>query len=184
MKQNTNTLNIMSFIQDLYKKRSNYSDPDQATMQENSLEKLSSGIYTEGERFVFELLQNAVDAHRATDCLNVSICIQEGYLIFMHNGEAFTNEDIEGICFVGRKGEKVRNAKKIGYNAKTGLNVSGIIDNNIIATELIAIDQYLQSIDDLFFTSTKKIVDIMYNSTPPTLINTSKRLFPSNANTI
>ena len=105
----------MSFIQELYKKRSNYSDPDQATMQENSLEKLSSGIYTEGERFIFELLQNAVDAHSASSCLNVSICIQDGYLVFMHNGDAFTNEDIEGICFVGRKGEKVRNAKKIGY---------------------------------------------------------------------
>ena len=116
----------MSFIQDLYKKRSNYSDPDQATMQENSLEKLSSGIYTEGERFVFELLQNAVDAHRATDCLNVSICIQEGYLIFMHNGDAFTNEDIEGICFVGRKGEKVRNAKKIGYKGIGFKSVFGI----------------------------------------------------------
>lgn len=116
----------MSFIQELYKKRSNYSDPDQATMQENSLEKLSSGIYTEGERFVFELLQNAVDAHSAPDCLNVSICIQDGYLIFSHNGDAFTNEDIEGICFVGRKGEKVRNAKKIGYKGIGFKSVFGI----------------------------------------------------------
>lgn len=124
----------MSFIQDLYKKRSNYSDPDQATMQENSLEKLSSGIYTEGERFVFELLQNAVDAHRATDCLNVSICIQEGYLIFMHNGDAFTNEDIEGICFVGRKGEKVRNAKKIGYKGIGFKSVFGISSKVFVHT--------------------------------------------------
>lgn len=116
----------MSFIQELYKKRSNYSDPDQATMQENSLEKLSSGIYTEGERFVFELLQNAVDAHSVPDCLNVSICIQDGYLIFTHNGDAFTNEDIEGICFVGRKGEKVRNAKKIGYKGIGFKSVFGI----------------------------------------------------------
>lgn len=124
----------MSFIQELYKKRSNYSDPDQATMQENSLEKLSSGIYTEGERFVFELLQNAVDAHRATDCLNVSICIQEGYLIFMHNGDAFTNEDIEGICFVGRKGEKVRNAKKIGYKGIGFKSVFGISSKVFVHT--------------------------------------------------
>lgn len=78
----------MSFIQELLKKRSNYRDPDQSTMQENSLEKLSSGIYTEGERFIFELLQNAVDAHSSSDCLDVSILIQDGYLIFMHNGDA------------------------------------------------------------------------------------------------
>ena len=124
----------MSFIQDLNKKRSNYSDPDQATMQENSLEKLSSGIYTEGERFVFELLQNAVDAHNASDCLNVSICIQDGYLVFMHNGDAFTNEDIEGICFVGRKGEKVRNTKKIGYKGIGFKSVFGISSKVYIHT--------------------------------------------------
>ncbi len=124
----------MSFIQDLNKKRSNYSDPDQATMQENSLEKLSSGIYTEGERFVFELLQNAVDAHNASDCLNVSICIQDGYLVFMHNGDAFTNEDIEGICFVGRKGEKVRDTKKIGYKGIGFKSVFGISSKVYIHT--------------------------------------------------
>lgn len=124
----------MTFIQELYKKRSNYIDPDQATMQENSLEKLSSGIYTEGERFIFELLQNAVDAHTASDCLTVSICIQDGYLVFMHNGDAFTNEDIEGICFVGRKGEKVRNAKKIGYKGIGFKSVFGISSKVYIHT--------------------------------------------------
>lgn len=124
----------MSFIQNLSKKRSNYSDPDQATMQENSLEKLSSGIYTEGERFIFELLQNAVDAHSTSDCLNVSICIQDGYLVFMHNGDAFTNEDIEGICFVGRKGEKARNVKKIGYKGIGFKSVFGISSKVYIHT--------------------------------------------------
>lgn len=125
---------IMSFIQDLNKKRSNYSDPDQATMQENSLEKLSSGIYTEGERFIFELLQNAVDAHSASDCLEVSICIQDGYLVFMHNGDIFTNEDIEGICFVGRKGEKVRKTEKIGYKGIGFKSVFGISSKVYIHT--------------------------------------------------
>ena len=100
----------MSFIKELFRKRSNYNDPDQATMQENSLEKLSSGIYTEGERFIFELLQNAVDAHNGDDCLNVDIRMQDGYLIFMHNGGEFTEADIESICFVGRKGDKTTNA--------------------------------------------------------------------------
>lgn len=123
-----------NFIQDLHKKRSNYNDPDQATMQENSLEKLSSGIYTEGERFVFELLQNAVDAHSADDCLDISIRMQDGYLIFMHNGDVFTNEDIEGICFVGRKGEKARNAKKIGYKGIGFKSVFGVSSKVFIHT--------------------------------------------------
>lgn len=117
---------MKTFIQQLYTKRSNYNDPDQATMQENSLEKLSSGIYTEGERFVFELLQNAVDAHSANDCLDISIRMQDGYLIFMHNGDEFTRDDIDGICFVGRKGDKVRNTKKIGYKGIGFKSVFGI----------------------------------------------------------
>lgn len=123
-----------TFIQNLYKKRSNYNDPDQATMQENSLEKLSSGIYTEGERFVFELLQNAVDAHSANDCLDISIRMQDGYLIFMHNGDEFTPDDIDGICFVGRKGDKVRNAKKIGYKGIGFKSVFGISSKVFIHT--------------------------------------------------
>lgn len=123
-----------NFIQVLYKKRSNYNDPDQATMQENSLEKLSSGIYTEEERFIFELLQNAVDAHSQNDCLDVSICIQDGYLVFSHNGDAFSNDDIEGICFVGRKGEKARNTKKIGYKGIGFKSVFGISSKVYIHT--------------------------------------------------
>lgn len=105
----------MSFIQELYKKRSNYSDPDLATMQENSLILLSSGIYTEEERFVFELLQNAVDAHNEeSKMLDVKMIIKDGYLIFLHNGEAFTERDIEGLCDVGN-GNKMKDVKKIGY---------------------------------------------------------------------
>lgn len=123
-----------TFIQNLYKKRSNYNDPDQATMQENSLEKLSSGIYTEGERFVFELLQNAVDAHSANDCLDISICMQDGYLVFMHNGDEFTSDDIDGICFVGRKGNKVLNVKKIGYKGIGFKSVFGISSKVFIHT--------------------------------------------------
>ena len=115
-----------NFIQELSKRRSNYNAPDQATMQENSLEKLSSGIYTEGERFVFELLQNAVDAHSDFGMLDISIVVQDGYLVFMHNGDTFTNEDIEAICFVGRKGEKTRNIKKIGYKGIGFKSVFGI----------------------------------------------------------
>ena len=103
------------FILNLQRKRSNYSHPDQATSQANSLVLLSSGIYTEEERFVFELLQNAVDAHSITSsCLDVKILLEGDYLIFMHNGDAFTERDIEGLCDVGN-GNKMNDVKKIGY---------------------------------------------------------------------
>jgi hypothetical protein len=104
-----------NFISNLQKKRCNYNHPDQATSQANSLILLSSGIYTEEERFVFELLQNAVDAHNTeSEILDVKMIIKDGYFIFLHNGEAFTERDIEGLCDVGN-GNKMKDVKKIGY---------------------------------------------------------------------
>lgn len=106
---------IYNFISNLQKKRCNYNHPDQATSQANSLILLSSGIYTEEERFVFELLQNAVDAHNEeSEILDVKMIIKDGYFIFLHNGEAFTERDIEGLCDVGN-GNKMKDVKKIGY---------------------------------------------------------------------
>lgn len=103
------------FISGLQKKRCNYNHPDQATSQANSLILLSSGIYTEEERFVFELLQNAVDAHSdESNVLDVKMVIEDGQFIFMHNGDAFTDRDIEGLCDVGN-GNKMKDVKKIGY---------------------------------------------------------------------
>lgn len=105
----------MNFIQNLSNKRSCYAHPDQATTQARSLEQLSSGIYTEDERFVFELLQNAVDAFSSgNSLLDIKIMVQDNYLVFMHNGEEFSERDIEGLCDVGN-GNKAKDIKKIGY---------------------------------------------------------------------
>lgn len=78
--------------------------------------QLSSGIYTEEERFIFELLQNAVDSYdeKANSILTINIMIEGDYLVFMHNGAAFSSRDIEGICDIGN-GNKTKDTKKIGY---------------------------------------------------------------------
>lgn len=118
-----------SFISDLYKKKSDYNNPDQATTQEQSLIQLSSGIYTEEERFVFELFQNAVDAfENSAGCLNVKIAIRNGYLVFMHNGQAFSKRDIEGLCDVGN-GNKTKDIKKIGYK---GIGFKSVFWSNCV----------------------------------------------------
>lgn len=82
----------------------------------DSLDLLSSGIYTEEERFMYELLQNAVDAFEDAkdDCLQIRIVCRDGYIVFMHNGTPFSERDIVGLCSVGN-GNKTRNVKKIGY---------------------------------------------------------------------
>lgn len=118
-----------TFISDLYQKKSDYNNPDQATTQEQSLIQLSSGIYTEEERFVFELFQNAVDAFGdSAGCLNVKIAIQNGYLVFMHNGQAFSKRDIEGLCDVGN-GNKTKDIKKIGYK---GIGFKSVFWSNCV----------------------------------------------------
>lgn len=120
-----------NFIQTLQKKRCDYNHPDQATSQANSLILLSSGIYTEEERFVFELLQNAVDAHNETSgTLNVRIVIERDYFIFMHNGDAFTERDIEGLCDVGN-GNKMKDVQKIGYKG-IGFKSVFMRSNNVV----------------------------------------------------
>ena len=56
--------------------------PNVATTVSQSLNQLSSGIYTEEERFIFELLQNAVDAFSGENTLSVKIAIKGNYLVF------------------------------------------------------------------------------------------------------
>lgn len=92
------------------------TNPDVATTVEQGLMQLSSGIYTEEERFIFELLQNAVDSYdeMTNETLIIKIMIEGDYLVFMHNGATFSPRDIEGICDIGN-GNKEKDTKKIGY---------------------------------------------------------------------
>lgn len=102
------------YLKNLQWTKSKYANPTQANTQAKSLDLLSSGIYTEDERFIFELLQNAVDAYNGSSCLNVRIVLIDNYLVFMHNGDEFLERDIEGLCDVGY-GNKMADVKKIGY---------------------------------------------------------------------
>ena len=107
---------MSTFINDLSAQCRDYNNPKLATTQAKSLDLLSAGIYTEEERFIFELLQNAVDAYNDTEepILRIKIIIKDNYLVFLHNGNEFTERDIEGICDVGN-GNKMLDSKKIGY---------------------------------------------------------------------
>ena len=54
------------FIQKLQRERTDYKHASQVRMQAKSIMQLSVGIYTDPERFVYELLQNSVDAFTDT----------------------------------------------------------------------------------------------------------------------
>lgn len=107
---------MKNLIERIYRRTTEYTHPSQATTTANALDLLSSGIYTEEERFIFELLQNAVDSfdsHKQTT-LEIKIILTDNLLVFMHNGSPFSERDLEGLCDIGN-GNKVTDAKKIGY---------------------------------------------------------------------
>lgn len=107
---------MKNLIERIYRRTTEYIHPSQATTTANALDLLSSGIYTEEERFIFELLQNAVDSfdsHKQTT-LEIKIILTDNLLVFMHNGSPFSERDLEGLCDIGN-GNKVTDAKKIGY---------------------------------------------------------------------
>lgn len=119
--RNQGTTDNRSFIRNLQKQKCAYGNAGLVRTQAESLKQLSAGIYTEEERFVYELLQNAVDAYIDTsnNLLDVHIDIKGDMLCFMHNGAPFSERDIEGLCDVGRSNkasdEKQSNKKKVGY---------------------------------------------------------------------
>lgn len=107
---------MKNIIEKIYKRTTEYSDPKQATTTASALDLLSLGIYTEEERFIFELLQNAVDSFNGLMKreLAIKIITTDKWLIFMHNGRPFTERDLEGLCDIGN-GSKVNDLNKIGY---------------------------------------------------------------------
>jgi hypothetical protein len=121
-------------IKRIYKRTTEYSYPSQATTTANALDLLSSGIYTEEERFVFELLQNAVDSFEpnAETELYIKIALTDDHLVFMHNGTPFTERDLEGLCDIGN-GNKMNVAEKIGYK---GIGFKSVFMHSQLVTVL------------------------------------------------
>ena len=81
--------------------------------QYNSLVQLSSGIYTEEIRFIYELLQNADDSAIKSN-MALKIEIDDNSFTFCHNGTPFSEVDVKSICSVG-DGGKTSDKNKTGY---------------------------------------------------------------------
>ena len=101
------------FIEELYRKRSNFNDPDQAEMMSNLLETVSSDIYSESQRFVFELIQNADDSAKEINN-EVHFEFLPNCLIVSHNGSPFSESDIKALTSAGSSTKKA-DPTKTGY---------------------------------------------------------------------
>lgn len=102
-----------SIIEELYRKRSDFKDPDQAETMSNLLDTVSSDIYSESQRFVFELIQNADDAAKDTNN-EVHFEFHDNFLIVSHNGHPFSQDDIKALTSAGSSTKKA-DTTKTGY---------------------------------------------------------------------
>lgn len=105
---------IKQSIEKLYETNTNYSHPEQAINQAESLKSLSSDLYTDSKRFIYELLQNADDSSVNGQLVNVEIKLFHNKLVVVHNGKAFDESDIIGICNINN-GTKKSSIEKTGY---------------------------------------------------------------------
>lgn len=80
----------------------------------NALKKIAGDLYTETERFIFELLQNADDIPNERNEVDVRFKLLNENLLFLHNGKPFDEEDVNSIASIGDS-TKRKDAEKTGY---------------------------------------------------------------------
>ena len=80
----------------------------------NALHAIMGDLYTETERFVFELLQNADDQPEEGKMVNVKLKALDENLLFLHDGKPFTEADVESISSIGDSTKK-KDTEKTGY---------------------------------------------------------------------
>ncbi|CAF4183688.1 unnamed protein product [Rotaria sp. Silwood2] len=82
----TKNTSLRRCIEDLSSKNTDYKYPEQAINQAESLKSLSSDLYTDDVRFIYELIQNADDAQTIHIILAI---LDNKYLIIGHDGLGF-----------------------------------------------------------------------------------------------
>ena len=102
-----------TFIEQLCRENSTFSSQRQAEMVANLLDTVSSDIYSESQRFVFELIQNADDAAKDTNNV-VNFDFLPNCLIVSHNGNPFDEKDIISLTGAGAS-TKRSDPTKTGY---------------------------------------------------------------------
>ena len=80
----------------------------------NALTRLTGDLYTETERFIFELLQNADDIPNETGLVNVVFVILREHFLILHNGKPFDSTNVDAISSIS-KSTKVNNSEQTGY---------------------------------------------------------------------
>ncbi|CAF4277629.1 unnamed protein product [Rotaria sp. Silwood2] len=122
----TEKTSLRRYIEELSSKNTDYKFPEQAINHAESLKSLSSDLYTDNIRFIYELIQNADDAEAKNVILAI---IDNNYLMIAHNGKVFDEKDIQGLCDVNN-GTKKKDSDKTGYKDLGFKAVFGKSDKN------------------------------------------------------
>ena len=105
---------LMRTVKAIFEDNTNYTFPIHAVNQADSLTALSVDLYTDANRFIYELLQNADDSAFHDNGVKVWIKIFNDNLVVAHSGKVFDTRDIRGICNINN-GTKKSDLKKTGY---------------------------------------------------------------------
>jgi len=105
---------LMTVIQKKFEDNTSYSNPIHAVNQADSIAALSVDLYTDSNRFIYELLQNADDSSCNVNGSKVWIKVFNNELVVAHSGKVFDGKDIQGICNINH-GTKKTDLTKTGY---------------------------------------------------------------------
>lgn len=101
-------------------------NPEANKMIANLMREIGKGLYSSKQRMIFELLQNADDTP-AGDEINFHIDAYDDYLLFMHNGLPFNQDDVEAITSAAES-TKRHDKKKTGYK---GIGFKSVFTDSI-----------------------------------------------------
>ena len=96
----------MSIIEEVRRER---EDLARVLKKHTGIRKIVEDLYPDSAHFIYELLQNAEDA----GATSASFMLKKTFLVFQHNGRAFSHKDILAITDIG-EGTKGGDDDKIG----------------------------------------------------------------------
>lgn len=110
--ENVSEYSPKEWIQKLFNE-TGQSHRDAANLS-GALEKIAGDLYTETERFIFELLQNADDFPSNSGKVSIQFVLLNEHLLILHNGKPFSEREVEAISSIGDS-TKSQDSSKTGY---------------------------------------------------------------------
>ncbi|RLJ69326.1 DarT ssDNA thymidine ADP-ribosyltransferase family protein [Pedobacter alluvionis] len=107
-------MSLINAVKLRFEGNTNYSQAHQLVYQAKSLKYLSSDLYRDSKRFIYELIQNADDSSVEHAKVKLTIKLFGDVLVVAHTGKPFDERDVRGITGVD-DGTKKNAPDKTGF---------------------------------------------------------------------